>query len=76
MKIETKFNCQDTVFFMKNNQVVEWEVLEYAIKCDIHMYCQTKCSIEYVVTIPRDQNTYLFKESQIFWTKEELLKTL
>lgn len=80
MKINTQFECDDTVYFMENNKVANWTVKNINIKCELEYYAwySTKCEIMYDVTRITSNwtRTYSFEEWLIYESKEELLKSL
>ena len=82
MKIETKFDIGDKVFYMKNNKVEENIITDIKIIVGLKRedgminYDNIKASIKreiYYVDMNRDLK---FHPSWLFKTKEELLKSL
>ena len=82
MKIETKFDIGDRVFYMKNNKVEKNIIVNIEIIVGIKVengminYDNIKASIKseiYYVDMNRDLK---FHPSWLFKTKEELLKSL
>ncbi len=70
MKVETKYNANQTVFFMHENKIKSGEIAVI----DIHLVANDN-SINITYKIFNYQN-YTFDESKIFSTKEELLDYL
>lgn len=67
MKVETKYNANQTVFFMHENKIKSGEIAVI----DIHLVANDN-SINITYKIFNYQNDR-FKECEIFSTKEELL---
>lgn len=70
MKVETKYNANQTVFFMYENKIKSGEIAVI----DIHLVANDN-SISITYKIYNYQNN-TFNESEIFSSKEELLDYL
>jgi hypothetical protein len=66
MKIETKFNCGDTIYYFKNNQIVS--LIVYEIKLEVVDH-QTR-SIRYL-----NNSSSSTLEKDAFITKQEAAET-
>ena len=81
MKIETKFDIGDRVFYMKNNKVENNIIVNIEIIVGLEEengminYDNIKAFIKSEIYIV-DMNRDLFHPSWLFKTKEELLKSL
>jgi len=74
MKLEVKFRCDEVIYFMRNNKVQEWEIRKIKIEVHRNVYLQDKISINY--TVVSKWSSDIFKENEIFWTKQDLLNNL
>ena len=79
MIIQTKFNVGDTVFVFSNNKVIQSKILK--IDADVKLRPNTThIDISYTLQDTESINFYDFnisrKESEVFETKEELIKSL
>ena len=76
MKIETKFNIGDWVWFVCSNKIIKDQIVSFSIN---NNPCNKKAlNISYriyVISLP-DSNTVEVDETRCFATKEELLKSL
>ena len=68
MKINKKYSIKDTVWFITNNQVVSERVS--------HVYVTINNNEDMSVMYELNNRDEIFKESDLFLNKEELLKTL
>jgi hypothetical protein len=75
MKIETKYNINDKVFFLDGEIVMSSDIIEIIITVDIQniIEVQYSCFHKY-----KEKPNYYFnlKESKVFKTKEQLLASL
>lgn len=71
MKIETKFNIDDEVFFLSNNKLYKNKILSI----NIYVKCE-KTHIEYWMELSKEITRQYVKEEEVFATKEDLLKSL
>lgn len=88
MKIETKYNNGDTVFFMMQNKVATGEVHQVTTSTPHFPKAETtRTQIEYLIYISLECDFYderskerihhvLLREKDLFATKEELLASL
>lgn len=85
MKIETKYNYGDKVWFMEGNKAISNNVTEFSIDCNYSggsdcVWGSTTFPIAiryHFKSIPSQSTRDLTKpEHQLFPTKEELLKSL
>ena len=79
MIIQTKFNVGDTVFVFSNNKIIQSKILK--IDADVKLRPNTTyIDISYTLQDTESINFYDFnisrKESEVFETKEELIKSL
>lgn len=70
MKIETKFNVDDSIFFIKNGKVEQSKITD--IRIDVN---KNDINIEYLIGNSAF-NYDICKEELLFSTKEELIKSL
>ena len=71
MKIETKHNVWDKVFFLKNNKIEEAKVIEvYCSITEMGRYIKYTLFNKYVAT------NFRRKEENLFKTKQELTNNL
>lgn len=71
MKIETKFDCMDYVWFMYKNKPMLDIITNIKVSVD---YISKRIFIEYSVNAP--DTGYTRMENEIFATKEELIASL
>ena len=71
MTIETKYNIGDEVWIMVRGECYQLKVV--GIRTNSLKYYK---SIEYFVSEDGDELSFTFGESELFPTKEELLKSL
>lgn len=80
MKIETKFNIGQEVYFMCNNKAQCAEVLEIdatvSHSSKEYSALKTKCSYEVNFRNTVGGGCKFYEESELFASKEELLKSL
>lgn len=77
MKIETKYNIGDTLYFLENNKVVTHEVLGVQITIDSYDNITTVCNYkQYPITAMGANPPIPVNEKYAFLTKEELLESL
>lgn len=69
MTIETKFNVGDTVFFIYDDKCLEAQIIHISIFAD-----DNHPSIKYHITC--GHLNLCVSEYQIYYTKEELLKSM
>ena len=79
MKIETKLDVGDEVFFMQSNKVHIAEISEVRTKSKVGIYNTTVTSTYYDIHKNPEgsqHSTSGFTDNELFKTKEELLATL
>lgn len=72
MKIETKYNPGDEIYYMKDNQIVNQAIYGISIKV---IYSGSNIGYKTITEYDMNSNGVLY-EHQIFKTKEALLKSL
>ena len=77
MKIETKYNLEDTVWAMRNNKCYYFRIKKMLIKVE---NCPTsdigKIYNTNIFIIYKDDNDDIFYENDLFASKEDLIKSL
>ena len=73
MEIKTKFNIGDKCFYMKNNKVIEDEIIKIDTETLTNWYWVDETKI-YVST--KEERENIKYERYVFKTKEELLASL
>jgi hypothetical protein len=77
MKIETKFDLYQEVFTLFDNRVQTGEIQSIAVYPNSKKYCAPGgATIFFRVKFDGVDFEHLFKETEIFISKEELLKSL
>ena len=79
MKIETKADTGDNVWFMDNNRVIDAHVKSIEITKTINYDWSDIIKVKYTVEYKRDRMSRMymvFSEDQIFKTKQDLLDSL
>lgn len=71
MRIETKYNVLDKLFFLSNNKVLQAKVSHIEIRVRPLSPYATKTEIIYHMS-----NNMIFAQHDVFSTKEELLLSL
>lgn len=71
MKIYTKFNLGQQIYYMKDNKVTSHEVLEIKIGVEYNHYFAKDVLINYKLN-----NGAIYEEEDIFATKQDLLDSL
>lgn len=76
MKIETKYNVGQTVFYMADNKVNSSAIAKIRVDVDVynHVYKELN-EILYILEDPKVKGEW-YKESNLFETKKELLDSL
>lgn len=70
MKIETKFNVGDNVYFMVNDKIANRPISV------INIIVRSSVSTLYTIYLENNPSPKVFSESQLFASKAELLETL
>jgi hypothetical protein len=81
MKIETKFDLDDNVWYMKNNKPKEVIITHIAMYCDNHIVKNKELEVIYkgknlpnfCTSLPLHED---LKETELFKTKEDLIESL
>lgn len=70
MKIETRFNCGEKVFYLNDNKIVQEEIYE------INITARGGFIVEYLFNRKGNTSPHCVNETKVFATKEELINSL
>lgn len=77
MKIETKYDLKETVYFMYENKINKGYVQKIIYETDISVFNnQVTKILTYLVAVEQTVLNFRFSEYQLFKSKEELINSL
>jgi len=76
MEIKTKFDIDQEIFYMEKNKVKTADINKINIETKNNHYFKVANTITYRARNQWECSSKEFRESNIYWTKQELLDSL